>query len=209
MTNGSGSKPTRALSPLEPFDPRPSVEAGARVLEELGAHYALIGGLALNAWGISRSTKDADFAVPVGIAEVAAAKLGLRTIPLRIGGAGVRSESVAIDFIDRRFYLAKLYGDAIEEARSSSRRTQVGSFEIPVVSLEYLVVMKLAPGEPKDDADLHRILELEGLDYTRARELTLAHHGLATANRLDAFARAAGRPEVSKKLYTSGDDPRE
>jgi len=38
---------------------------------EQGSGFALIGGLTLDAWGISRATKDADFAVPVGVAEKA------------------------------------------------------------------------------------------------------------------------------------------
>lgn len=65
---------------------------------EQGSDFALIGGLALEAWGISRATKDADFAVPVGAAEKAADALrgpATEVRPLRIGGI-----YLVLEFID-------------------------------------------------------------------------------------------------------------
>lgn len=66
--------------------------------------------------------------------------------------------------------------------------------------------MKMASGEPKDDADVRRILQLQQLDYKRARALVDEHMGFATANRLDAMAREAGRPEVKRRLYQNGEE---
>jgi hypothetical protein len=66
--------------------------------------------------------------------------------------------------------------------------------------------MKSVSGEPKDDTDVRRILRLEVLDYRAARAIVEEHLGFATANRLDAMARDAGRPEVPpRKLYKNGD----
>lgn len=207
----SGEKETRPLGIIRGFDPTPSIHAGVDALEALGAPYALIGGVALGVWGIERATKDVDFAVPVGWAEKAADRFAdLESRPLRIGGVAVRSPTIKIDFIDRRFYFKKLYREAIDEAGRSGRGARAGDRVVRVVSLEYLLAMKMVSGEPKDDQDAHRILELESLDYTRAREIVSQHMSEATANRLDAFARAAGRPEVERKrLYKNGDDPRE
>lgn len=81
------------IGEVQPFDPRPSVSAASEALASQGVDFALIGGLALDAWGIRRATKDADFAVPVGAGEKAADALRGPTTevrPLRIGGAGVR-----------------------------------------------------------------------------------------------------------------------
>jgi hypothetical protein len=62
--------------------------------------------------------------------------------------------------------------------------------------------MKSVSGEPKDDTDVRRILRLEVLDYRAARAIVEEHLGFATANRLDAMARDAGRPEVPPGSFT-------
>ncbi|MBI4817720.1 MAG: hypothetical protein HY791_15770 [Deltaproteobacteria bacterium] len=207
----SGARP-RAPSPraIEPFDPRPSVEAAVWALQTTQAPFVLIGGLALEAWGVGRSTKDVDFAVPVGAAEAAAGLFDPETRkPLRIGGVGIRApkNGIKIDFIDRRFYFRELYRELLEEAASANRSVSVSGIEVPLISLEYLLATKLVSGEPKDDFDVRRLLGLAGLDYGRARELVLKHLGAATAARLDVMAREAGRPEVRKsELYENGDD---
>jgi hypothetical protein len=199
---------------VEPFDPRPSVNAAADALEALGADYALIGGLALDAWGIPRATKDADFAVPIGSAEPAADRIKDaegQVRPLRIGGVGVRNEAaqIRIDLIDRRFYYGRLYQEAIAEAKASGRRVQVGDRSVPLVSLEHLLAMKLVSGEPKDDVDARRILDLRALDYRRARAIVEQHLGHATANRLDTWGREVARPEVPPRGTYKDDEPTE
>ncbi len=209
--SAEGPRRTHVVGSISPFDPFPSVHAASAVLSAAGTRFALIGGLALEAWGIQRATKDADFAVPVGSAEMAADQLAAKTAqihPLRIGGVAVRDETrnLRIDFIDRRVHLAGLFRHAIEEASASGRVTIVRDLEVPLVSLEHLLAMKMASGEPKDDADVRRILRLEILDYGKARALVDEHLGFATANRLDTMARDAGRPEVPpRNLYKNGD----
>jgi hypothetical protein len=210
---GSAQGPRRVhvVGSISPFDPLPSVRAAVAVLSAAGAPFALIGGLALEAWGIPRATKDADFAVLVGSAEMAADRLGgenVETHPLRIGGVAVRDDArnLRIDFIDRRVHLAGLFRKTIEEASAAGRVTRVGELDVPLASLEHLLAMKMVSGEPKDDADVRRILRLEILDYGVARSIVEEHLGFATANRLDTMARDAGRPEVPPhKLYKNGD----
>src|SRR5262245_20006987 len=100
--------PDSVVREVQPFDPGPSVAAAVAALQREGAQFALIGGLALDAWGIPRATKRVDFAVPVGIAEKAAERLRASTSeirPLRIGGVGLRDtiRGLRIDLVDRRF----------------------------------------------------------------------------------------------------------
>ena len=127
--SGGATPPPSVVGEVHPFDPGPSVAAAAAVLEQQGAEFALIGGLALDAWGIPRATKDADFAVPVGAAETAAESLrgpDTEIRPLRIGGVGVRDSQRAlrIDLVDRRFHFAALFRDAIREARVMDKKAK-------------------------------------------------------------------------------------
>jgi hypothetical protein len=42
---------------------------------------------------------------------------------------------------------------------------KVQELAVPLVSLQHLLAMKMVSGEPKDGADVRRILRLEQLDY--------------------------------------------
>ena len=210
---GDPAPPSSIVGEVQPFDPGPSVAAGAAALQETGSDFALIGGLALEAWGIPRATKDADFAVPVGAAEKAAEVLrgpATEVRPLRIGGVGLRDSQrgLRIDLVDRRFHFAPLFHEAIQDARTSGRKARVAGHEVSLASLEFLLAMKLVSGEPKDEIDARRILQREALGYRVARDIVERHLGAASANRLDALARDAGRPEVARaRLYRHGEEP--
>lgn len=207
----SGRPPPSVVGEVQPFDPGPSVQEAASVLRE--GEFALIGGLALDAWGIPRATKDADFAVPVGVAERAAEALrgaASEVRPLRIGGVGLRDSERGwrIDLVDRRFHFAELFRDAIREAQASGRKARIGGHDVSLASLEFLLAMKLVSGEPKDEIDVRRILQRQELQYRQAREIVERHLGPASANRLDALAREAGRPELgAARLYRNGEEP--
>ena len=209
----SAPPPDHVVGEVEPFDPGPSVDAAASVLEAQGSAFALIGGLALDAWGIPRATRDADFAVTVGAAERAADSLrgpDTDVHPLRIGGVGLRDSKrrLRIDLVDRRFHFEALFREAIEEARSSGRKARVAGRDVSLVSMEFLLAMKLVSGEPKDEIDARRLLQRHELDYRAARAVVERYLGAASANRLDALAREAGRPEVDRvRLYRNGEEP--
>ena len=212
-SGSSDSRPPSVVGEVQPFDPHPSVSAAAEALAAQGADFALIGGLALDAWGIPRATKDADFAVPVGAGERAADTIrgpATDVHPLRIGGVGVRdaARGLRIDLVDRRFHFAPLFAEAIQEAVRSGRKARVAGLDVALVSLEFLLAMKLVSGESKDDSDVRRILQREELRYADARTIVERHLGVASANRLDTMAREAGRPEVARpKLYRNGEEP--
>ena len=72
----------------------------------------------------------------------------------------------------------------------------------------WMLAMKLVSGEPNDEIDVRRLLQRAELRYGEARAIVERHLGAARANRLDALAREAGRPEVApSRLYRNGEEP--
>lgn len=182
---------------LPSFDPNSSLKAALDFLQETGIEkFALIGRVAT--WVFlpedrQQFTKDVDLAIlisDVAKIEEALQNRGLTTYPLPIGGVAVRELNWVVDFIDRRLDgLDHLFREAIENAR---RDITIFDEIVPVVSLPYLITMKLVSGESKDDHDAKSLLTVEGLEYEKLRPLVKRHLGTGTANRLDVFAREAG-----------------
>jgi hypothetical protein len=160
----------------------------------------LIGGVALQAFGHERATKDVDFAVTrAGAAEAErlAREQGMEVTPLRIGGVSIALGSVSVDLVDRRFEVEPLFLEAMEAARTAGTRVEVeDGLEVPVVPLEYLVALKVVPMRPQDEADLAYLLAEPRLDYPMAREIVRRNLGGVVARFLDRLARLAGRADV-------------
>ncbi len=180
------------------FDPNPSLRFALKVFLKAGiSRFALIGKLAMWVYMEDESqheyTKDVDFAVffkETGKIEAEISRQGLHCNHLLIGGIGIREKGVNIDFIDRRLHhVDRLFGEAIEQA---SNEVYVDDILVPVVSLEHLIAMKIVSGEPKDDNDIRKLLELKNVNYKKARNITEKYLGPITAERLDVFARQAG-----------------
>ena len=179
------------------FDPNPSLKAALNFLRETGIqNFALIGRVAT--WVFlptdrQQFTKDVDLAIltsDTAKIEEALKHKGLKTYPLPIGGVAVRESDLIVDFIDRRLDgLDFLFRKAIEYAR---RDVEIFGEIVPVVSLPYLIAMKLVSGETKDDQDAKSLLMVEELKYDDLRPLVKLHLGTGTANRLDVFAREVG-----------------
>jgi hypothetical protein len=110
--------------------------ASAR-LTELGVRHALVGGLAVGAWGYVRATSDVDFLVGEEAFEHHAG--GLVTmkygVPIQVGG-------VAVDLLSAS---ANDCGDALDLPRSGG---------VPVAPLAVLIGLKLNSPRPKDLADV-------------------------------------------------------
>jgi hypothetical protein len=197
---------------LPSFDPNPSAGFGYEILTEVGAEFALIGKVALWAHLPPSShefTKDVDFAVRHEAVEplrAALARRGITARPLAIGGLGVREQEVRVDFIDRREGgLASLFEAAIADAARDGARARVGRAHLPIASPEYLVALKVATGEDRDEHDAVRLLSgIPTLDLARAREILAQHAGPGSANRLDALARRAGRRDARPEYRNSG-----
>jgi len=81
------------------------------------------------------------------IIEKQASAQGLNYNYLHIGGIGIREKGINIDFIDRRLHkIDRLFGEAIENAYGE---VFVDENKNPVVSLDYLIAMKMVSGEPR------------------------------------------------------------
>jgi hypothetical protein len=95
--------------------------------------------------------------------------------------------------------------------RSMARRGRLGHLttpteggrEIPVVSPEHIVAMKLATGDPRDERDVERLLVVEPTDYERIRTLVRRYLGPAAANRLDHIGARAGVSEAARCVRES------
>ena len=82
-----------------------------------------------------------------------------------------------------------LFAEAIEKARS---KVIVGVQEVPIVSLEHLIAMKMVTGEPKDDKDVKDLLKAQTINYDRTKAIVEEYLGGYVADRLDIFAGEVG-----------------
>ncbi len=119
----------------------------------------------MQAYGSSRLTKDVDLMV----SQVPSfAKKGAR---LNVGGRSVEIAGVPFDFIDRGDEYRDLYDAAIDSAK------KVTGFDIPVVTPEFLVAMKMVAARPKDLADLDFLLSSVKLNTKLLQKIVLQHLG--------------------------------
>ncbi len=140
-----------------------------RRLAEADVEFILIGGLAVNAWGIVRGTKDVDVVVapdPENLERVAEVVVAARG-HVQIGEALLGSapsiaarlgtgEQMGIDTeLGRLDIVQGLEGvPSYEELRSRSSETEVLGVSVAVCSVEDLRAMKRAAGRTRDLADL-------------------------------------------------------
>jgi hypothetical protein len=198
------------------FDAEKSLRAGLEILREAHVPFALAGRLAVWCYVPEEAhgfTKDADFAVPYGrtreLAVIASAR-GYRVKDLDIGGCGVKSPGIAVDFIHRHPALSRLFADAVKAARRQRKRLKIADFAVPVVPRDYLICMKLAIFDAKDDRDVTELLKVTPAgSYRRLRSLVAKYHGFVGVQRLDQLARAAGHPGPAalKKRYDRAQNP--
>jgi predicted nucleotidyltransferase len=147
----------------------PAFDELLRRLAEADAEFVLIGGLAVNAWGVVRGTKDVDIVVAPDpenlklVAEVAVAAGGhvqrgeaLLGTPFSIAAELAGGEQVAIETgLGRLDVVQGLEGvPAYEELRSRASEAEVLGVTVAVCSAEDLRAMKRAAGRTRDLADL-------------------------------------------------------
>ncbi len=129
----------------------------------------MVGGLAVNAWGMVRGTKDVDVVVATDsenakrLAEVAVAagghvQRGEATLgtPISIASALASGEQVAIETeLGRLDVVQGLDGvPGYDELRSRAQQAEILSVMVAVCSLEDLKAMKRPAGRTRDLADL-------------------------------------------------------
>jgi len=148
-----------------------------------GIRYALVGGLAVNAWGRARPTKDADFAVEQSNQQPVVAfaeSIGYDTAHVGIGFSNHIHPDPAMGRVDF-MYLDPVTADKIFAAVST--KTVIGGGEAPVASPEHLAMMKalamknfphraLFEGE-----DVRVLLNVPGVDKAAVRDY-FGRHGL-------------------------------
>lgn len=121
--------------------------------------FALIGGLAVSAWSPPRATMDVDLLV-------LAKPENLNHLVKALCDAGIHAELrrggfddpvpflIRADFLDIIIATKKYEAEAVGE----SIAVNIAGKEIPVVSPEYLIILKLKAGGPQDLADVRELL---------------------------------------------------
>jgi len=147
----------------------PAFDELLRRLVEAGVEFVVVGGLAVNAWGVVRGTKDVDVVVAPNptnlkrVAEVAVAAGGhvqrgeaLLGSPPSIAALLATGEQVAIETeLGRLDVVQGLDGvPSYEELRARATEADVLGVGVAVCSVEDLREMKRAAGRTRDLADL-------------------------------------------------------
>jgi hypothetical protein len=139
--------------------------------------YALIGGLSVSVWKTPRGTRDIDFLVSLDSIE------HIDKFCSALETEGLAPDVLTGDAGDPVPYLVKVSHKGVpvdmlistkkweDEAVSSSVAIDFHGVVIPVISAEYLIVMKLKAGGPRDLLDAQELLQIEGLDMTRVESL--------------------------------------
>lgn len=147
----------------------PAFDEMLRQLAAAGVEFVVVGGLAVNAWGVVRGTKDVDVVVATDgdnlkrVAEVAVAARGsvqrgdaLLGSPISIASALASGEQVAIETdLGRLDVVQGLEGvPDYEELRSRASEAEILGVTVLVCSIEDLKAMKRTSGRTRDLADL-------------------------------------------------------
>jgi hypothetical protein len=180
---------------------RPEATAAAfhRAAAEAGVAYALIGGLAVGAWGQPRATQDVDCLVDLPRAAeerfcraLAAQRLGARADDLRAAREG-RSHATVLDeegpfHVDLKLALTAEEKDQVREAVDVT----ISTGPVRVARPEDTVAYKVRFGTEQDLRDARSIVVRQAGKLDEARLLALALR-LGVAEQVRALLRAHGR----------------
>lgn len=150
-------------SPSQPLD----AERIFRVLAERGVDYVLIGGIAVQTHGHVRMTNDVDLIPAPDPANLDRLAGALRSLEARVLNPGSEDLQIEASMIPR----ATIWqfatpdgdidvmhevpdGDPFEQLSERALRISLGGVEVPVVSLDDLIRMKLARGRDIDLEDV-------------------------------------------------------
>ncbi|HMV49732.1 MAG TPA: hypothetical protein PKD31_18375, partial [Blastocatellia bacterium] len=176
----------------------------AEVAKREGVDYALAGGIAMHLYGFTRATTDVDL--------IASATLDLKaTRDLSFGGESypvkVGTRVINVDWIVRDDDVADFYESALANAAPS----EAG---LPIITPEWLVILKKLADCGKDHLDLLWLLRRDGLvDREKVAELAREYFGRLAFVMLNSLAalyleadimrhkdeRDEGEPSTAKK----------
>jgi hypothetical protein len=144
--------------------------------EREGIRYAIAGGLAIHAWGYSRTTQDIDFMVDGAVRErviAFAESIGYRTLHVSEGFSNHDHPEEHFGRID----LLYVYGTTAERLfASASPQFVAGDVQAPVPTPEHLIAMKVhaiknAPRRVSIDVpDIEFLMKLPGVDQSVVRD---------------------------------------
>jgi predicted nucleotidyltransferase len=155
----------------------PAFDELLRRLAEAGAEFVLIGGLAVNAWGVVRGTKDVDVVInpePENLTRIAELAVGCGGRVARgdsllgstrsIAAELAAGEQVAIETdLGRLDVVQGLDGvPAYAELRERASEAEVLGVKVAVCSVEDLRGMKRAAGRSRDLVDLEDLEAAHG-----------------------------------------------
>lgn len=147
----------------------PAFDELLRRLAAAGVEFVVVGGLAVNAWGVVRGTKGVDVGVAPDVenlkrvAEVAVAAGGhvqqgeaMLGSPISIASALASGDQVPIETdLGRLDIVQGLEGvPSYEELRSRAAEAEILGVTVAVCSIQDLKTMKRAAGRTRDLADL-------------------------------------------------------
>ncbi|MBI5969686.1 MAG: nucleotidyl transferase AbiEii/AbiGii toxin family protein [Deltaproteobacteria bacterium] len=137
--------------------------------EGLVKGFALIGGLSVSTWGYPRATNDVDLLV--GLASIERLDAFSSALERRGFKTDIRSGGLA----DPVPYLIRTSRDDVpvdiiiatknweHEACEQAVTVSLDGADIPVAPVEYIIVMKLRAGSPRDLADVSELLKTSEL----------------------------------------------
>ncbi len=149
------NRPKINLDVIDTDSASQTVEIISRLAEENGVNWALVGGLAMNLYGSDRLTKDidviADKLLPIPQSQIVG--------KLKQGGERFNTETdknvVSVDWIIRNDVFKSMFNEALKAA--------VKINDVPVLTPEWLVILKFIAGRFKDQEDAVFLLSRNGL----------------------------------------------
>lgn len=141
----------------------------ARVFDEAGLGYAIIGGHAVNVWLEPRFTADIDVTAAPESDALARARAGFEAVGYRVTrthGAELPSGPDFVRFTrDRDDPPIEIHAAKTELQINLIARARRQPGGASIATPEDLIVLKLIAHRPKDLADLAGLLALDGLDW--------------------------------------------
>lgn len=177
--------------------PEPEVVAlkAAEICERTCIEYAIIGGLAVGAFGVHRITEDADLVVALGkeeldrvdpfLAELVAAGFRLKPEGVRRRferGRNLFATHLGLTRID---FMLKRPDAYWQESLRHRRRLPLLGREVWFASPEDVVALKLVAGRPEDLRDVRAVLNVKRFELDRPRLRATVERFAATVPKPD------------------------
>lgn len=159
-----------------------SVEAIVSALNEAQVQYLIVGGLAVNAHGYERLTKDVDLVIGLEPDNIVRGLRALLAIDYQLSIPVTPEEFAQVERREewrkeKNMIVLKLWSDLhwrtpidvfvyepfafAHELASAKSETVLGNVTAPVVSYETLLLMKAAAGRPRDLLDIEALRKLD------------------------------------------------